>query len=80
MACESSSYESVFTDHSIEEYLTIPSFSSTELLTAEQMLSEEELVEVEETLSEDLQTAKEMTTSLNVNNKGLSTEEKQCRI
>uniref|UniRef100_A0A914Q7S7 RING-CH-type domain-containing protein n=1 Tax=Panagrolaimus davidi TaxID=227884 RepID=A0A914Q7S7_9BILA len=68
MACESSSYESVFTDHSIEEYLSISSFSSTELLAAK------------ESLSEDLQTTEEMATSLNVNNEGLATEEKQCRI
>uniref|UniRef100_A0A914QCY1 RING-CH-type domain-containing protein n=1 Tax=Panagrolaimus davidi TaxID=227884 RepID=A0A914QCY1_9BILA len=68
MACESTSL--VFTDHLIEEYTCVSSsFSTAELLTAKEMLSEEELVKAEE-----------IPISLNVNNEGLAAEEKHCRI
>uniref|UniRef100_A0A914R864 RING-CH-type domain-containing protein n=1 Tax=Panagrolaimus davidi TaxID=227884 RepID=A0A914R864_9BILA len=68
MACESTS--SVFTDPLTEEYTCVSSsFSATELLTAKEMLSEEELLKAEE-----------IAASLNMDNEGLTAEEKQCRI
>uniref|UniRef100_A0A914P2C5 RING-CH-type domain-containing protein n=1 Tax=Panagrolaimus davidi TaxID=227884 RepID=A0A914P2C5_9BILA len=67
MACESTF--SVFTDPLIDEYTCVSSSSSTtELLTAKEMLSEE------------LSKAEEIVTSLNMDNEGLIAEEKQCRF